>query len=229
MNKRGRLAAYLRYGLTPALVGLIVYFFFFTKTGSKIIHTDVGQLSEYLRSFGAYAAVLGMLAVLFQTIIPFVPFVLVAGANVLVFGLGWGFTINYFMSVFGALIAFLFARYYAHEAIARRLERYPLMHVFNKKLEKHGLFYVLSGRLIPVIPSAAINFGSGLTKIRIRDFLVATVLGKIPIILLESFIGHDLVHFHENRGRLLLLLLIFAVLLAAGSIIKMKLSGKPAE
>lgn len=229
MNKRGRLVLGIRYGLILAAVALIVYFIFFTETGGKVTHTNVSELSEYLRSFGTYAVVLGMLAVLFQTIIPFVPFVLVAGANVLVFGLGWGFTINYFMSLAGAFIAFLFARYYAREAMERKLARYPVMHAFNKNLEKQGLLYVLFGRLIPVLPSSAINIGSGVTKIRIKDFILGTVLGKMPMILLESLIGHDLVHFHQYRKRLMLLLFIFVLLLAAGSMLKTRLASKPAE
>jgi hypothetical protein len=55
------------------------------------------------------------------------------------------------------------------------------------------------------------------------------VIGKFPIIMLESFIGHDLLHFRQYKGRLMLLCAVFVLLLLIGAAFKNKLSGKTAE
>jgi hypothetical protein len=39
-------------------------------------------------------------------------------------------------------------------------------------------------------------------------------------------IGHDLLHFKQHRGRLLLLLALFALLIYLGSLFKKSLAGK---
>lgn len=229
MNKR---AWWISGAKAAPLVGLIIclaYFFLFTQTGIKLSHMNVGQLSDYLLSFGTYSVILGMAAVYVQSILPFFPFVLVAGANVLVFGLAWGFVINYVMSVAGALTAFGFARTFGHDRVERRLSKYPAVLVFNKRLEEQGFLYVMLGRMIPILPSSAISFGAGISKIRTRDFIMGTVIGKLPMILLESLIGHDLLHFRQYRGRLLLLVALFLLLTALGSMVKNKLSGKTAK
>ena len=107
------------------------------------------------------------------------------------------------MSCLGAIASFYFARYYGHAWVERKLERFPLVMQFSKRMEKRGFLYVLLGRLIPILPSSAINFAAGLTRMRFTHFLWGTLLGKFPIVFLESMIAHDLFHFHKYKGRLL--------------------------
>lgn len=228
MNKK-LLQKGIRVLLPVLFIAVIAYFLLDSPIGKKLAHLRVGELSDYLRSFGAFSVVLGMAIVYIQVMLPFVPFVLVAGANVLVFGLFWGFMINYTMAVLGSFSAFLFARYVGHARVEKRLVKYPAVKQFNQKLEERGFFYVLVGRLIPVIPSTAISLGAGITKIRGRDFLLGTILGKLPMVLLESMIGHDLLHFHKYKGRFMILCAIFVLLLVIGSFFKNKLTGKPME
>ncbi|MDF2927340.1 MAG: hypothetical protein K0R57_6254 [Paenibacillaceae bacterium] len=218
-----------RVALPVCLILAGVFFIFFTDSGKELTHMNVEEMSEYLRSFGAYSIILGMAAVFVQVIVPFIPFVLVAGANVLVFGLFWGLVINYTMAVLGSFAAFMFARYFGHDRVESGLAKYATVRIFNKRMEEQGLFYVLIGRFIPVIPSTAVSLGAGVTKVRIRDFILGTVIGKLPVILLESFIGHDLIHFHQYKGRLALLGLIFVTLLLLGAVFKNKLTGKTVE
>lgn len=209
-----------------AAVAALLYYLLFTRTGVKLTHTNVKQLAIYLRSLGPWALVLGMAAVLVQTIVPFVPFVVVAGTNVLVFGLVQGVLINYSMACAGATLAFLFARSTGHSMVERRLSHYPSVMAFNRMMEARGLIYVLIGRLVPVIPSAAINLGAGVSKISFRHFLIGTLIGNLPIVYLESAIAHDMLYIRQHRGRLLLYLVILLGLLAIGHYLKKKYFSK---
>ncbi|WJH37471.1 VTT domain-containing protein [Paenibacillus sp. CC-CFT747] len=121
---------------------------------------------------------------------------------------------------------FFFARYYGHSWVEKKLDRYPAVLEFNKRLETHGFFYVLVGRLIPILPSTAINLGAGVSKIRVSHFILATLIGKLPIVYLESTIAHDMLHIHKHKGRLVLYVVIFLVLLYIGSLFKSKITGK---
>lgn len=216
----------IRRVLPVFLIVLVIAILLYTNAGKRIAHLNVEELSDYLRSFKAYSVLLGMAAVYIQVMVPFVPFVLVAGANMLVFGPFWGVLINYGMAVLGSYSAFMFARYFGHDRVERLLSKYPTVKQFNKRMEEQGLFYVLLGRLIPVIPSTAVSLGAGITRVRARDYVIGTVIGKFPMVLLESFIGHDLIHFHQYKGRLLILCAVFVVLLVIGSFFKNKISAK---
>lgn len=61
--------------------------------------------------------------------------------------------------------------------------------------------------------------GAALTTISFADFLLATILGKIPSMVFETFVGHDLVYLSENKYRL-----IFSLL--AGSLVFQLFWGK---
>jgi uncharacterized membrane protein YdjX (TVP38/TMEM64 family) len=78
----------------------------------------------------------------------------------------------------GAVLAFLAARYLFHDVIQNkfgtRLEK------INSELEKAGFNYLLSLRLVPVFPFFLINLAAGLTRIPLRAFFLATVIGIIP-------------------------------------------------
>lgn len=207
----------------------MIYLVVYARTGTHFSHLkrmNDRELSAYLQSFGSFAIVVGSLAVLLQTWVPYVPFVLLAGANVLVFGLKTGFLINYSMSCLGATLAFLFARYVAHDWIAAKMAKYPTAMQVNALIEKRGFFIVLLGRILFFVPSTAINLGAGVSRMRIVPYVLGTMLGKLPIVLLESMIGHDLFHLKKYGGRLAVLLLVLVALVAAGAWIKKRYTVK---
>jgi uncharacterized membrane protein YdjX (TVP38/TMEM64 family) len=199
------------------IVVAFIYFLFYSHSGHKLTHTNIDELAVYLRSYGSYALMFGILAILLQTFIPFSPFFLIAAANVLVFGFTRGFIINYFAACLGAFLAFLFARYLGHAWVEGKMARFPKMREFNKRMETEGFYYVLLGRLISFFPSSIINYGAGISKIKLRDFVLATLIGKFPIIFMECIIAHDLQHWKHYRGRALILLSLFILLMIIGN------------
>lgn len=190
---------------------------------------DIGQLSEWLRSFGWYGYAAGALLVALQSAFPVVPFVVLAGANVLLFGFWPGFAVNYVFACLGSIAVFTVVRKYGKVRIEARLEQYEYMGKLNKLLETNGLFYITASRLLPILPSTAISLAAAVTKVRARDFVLGTLIGKLPMIWVESLIGHDLLFFHQHKARLFVLLTVFAVLLIVGRGLKRRWFGKPGQ
>jgi uncharacterized membrane protein YdjX (TVP38/TMEM64 family) len=220
LNKSARLGFYLLNIIIVIMVGAVIYLLVFTENGSKLTHTNINELAAYLRSYGAYAMIFGIMAIILQTFIPFSPFILIAGANVLVFGFMNGLIINYISACVGALLAFLFARYLGRDWVERKMARFPAMRQFNIRMETEGFFYILLGRLISFFPSSIVNYGGGISKVKLRDFISATLLGKFPIIFMECMIAHDLQNWRHYRGRLVLLLCFFILLIILGNWIR---------
>ncbi|WP_166238170.1 TVP38/TMEM64 family protein [Paenibacillus turpanensis] len=212
-------------GLLAAGIG-VVYFLFFTKTGSILLNSNVEQLSQYLLSFGWMAYVLAVAVVFTVTFFPVMPFFIIGGICTVSFGFVKGFIIAYTATVIAACISFYVTRYFAHEWVERRISRYPSIALFNQSLDQRGFFVILFLRVIPVIPSSVINFGAGISKIRFASFASASALGKLPIIFMECMLGYDLMHFQENKQRLLLLSAIFVVLGLVGVAVKKRMKAK---
>lgn len=190
-----------------------------------LVNLNVQHLSDALRSLGLWGQIAGALLIFVQTVLPFLPFIVIAGANVLLFGFWPGFFVNYAASVLGAIVFFIIVRHYGKDWVEKKLQKYSYLDKFNDKLERHGFLYITIGRVIPVLPSFGINLAAAVMKVRTRDFVWGTVVGKLPIILLESLIGHDLLYFHQNKGRFLILSALFIGLILLGNAYKEKWFG----
>jgi uncharacterized membrane protein YdjX (TVP38/TMEM64 family) len=77
----------------------------------------------------------------------------------------------------GATLAFLAARHLLHDWAHARFAR--MFRIINRGIERDGPLYVFMSRLIIVMPFFLINPVMGLTDIRLRTFVVASILGMV--------------------------------------------------
>lgn len=98
-----------------------------------------------------------------------------AGGAVL--GFGWGLVLVSFASSLGATLAFWTARTLLRDSVQRRLS--GRMADINAGLARDGVWYLLSLRLIPVLPFFVINLAMGLTQMRSWTFYWVSQLGML--------------------------------------------------
>jgi pyruvate/2-oxoglutarate dehydrogenase complex dihydrolipoamide dehydrogenase (E3) component/uncharacterized membrane protein YdjX (TVP38/TMEM64 family) len=82
----------------------------------------------------------------------------------------------------GASCAFLAARYLLRDSIRARFG--TRLDAVDKGVRRDGAFYLLTLRLIPVVPFFVVNLLMGLTAIPVRTFAWASALGMFPATLL---------------------------------------------
>ncbi|MDA8234515.1 MAG: TVP38/TMEM64 family protein [Clostridia bacterium] len=204
--------------LTAIAVTLVAVFLLFPEASHEFI-TVVSSMNpqiiaEYLRSFGLWAVAVSLFLNILQTLVAFMPSVFLSGANAVVFGLFWGGIISWSGEVIGAAISFVFYRYLGRHKAAELIQQpHPQLARFGIDLSRldqwashKGFTAVLIARLAPFVPSGLVNLLAALSAINFTSFIAATALGKAPSLILETFIGHDLIFFSENKGRLALFL-----------------------
>jgi len=100
---------------------------------------------------------------------------LLAGAN---FGLAWGSVVATLVSATGATLTMCLSRY----GLRARVEvRWAVrLHTLNQGLQRDGVFYLLSLRLLPVIPFVAVKLLSGLTRVHVTTFFGCLPLACCP-------------------------------------------------
>lgn len=97
----------------------------------------------------------------------------------LAFGL-WGIPLVLVSATTGAGIAFLIARYLAHERVTAALEGHPKFKAVGKAIEEEGWKVVLLVRLSPQIPFAITNYFFGVTHVGFWPFVMASAAGVAP-------------------------------------------------
>jgi len=98
-----------------------------------------------------------------------------AGGGVL--GFGWGLLLVSFASTLGATVSFLTARFVLRDAVQARFG--ARLADINQGMERDGALYLLSLRLIPVVPFFVINLVMGLTPLRTWTFYWVSQLGML--------------------------------------------------
>ncbi|HZF67349.1 MAG TPA: TVP38/TMEM64 family protein, partial [Gemmatirosa sp.] len=110
---------------------------------------------------------------------------LAAGA---IFGLWAGALWVLAGATLGASAAFLIARYVARGAVERRVGGDPRFRAIDAAIAAQGVRVVFLLRLSPAVPFTLLNYLLGLTRVRLRDFVVASI-GMLPGTLLYVYTG----------------------------------------
>jgi phospholipase D1/2 len=73
--------------------------------------------------------------------------------------------------------------------------------------ERHGFLTVLAMRVLPVAPFTLVNFFVGASGIRFRDFFLASVVGRIPGIVMLTLAGVQMENFLRRPAVMSMVLL----------------------
>ena len=130
--------------------------------------------------FCTAAVVLALLCV------PAMVYAIGAGA---VFGFGWGLVAAMTTATLSALIAFVLARSALRRPIERAARRSPGFKAVDAAVVKHPWKVVALLRVSPVLPSGLKSYFLGLTRVRLADYLPASVAGMFPVLALKVYIG----------------------------------------
>jgi uncharacterized membrane protein YdjX (TVP38/TMEM64 family) len=106
------------------------------------------------------------------------------------FGVLWGMVAVSFASSIGATLAFMASRFLFRDAI--RLKFAERLKTIEDGVAKDGAYYLLSLRLVPLVPFFVVNLLMGLTPIRTIVFYVVSQLGMLPGTLAYVFAGTQL-------------------------------------
>jgi uncharacterized membrane protein YdjX (TVP38/TMEM64 family) len=90
----------------------------------------------------------------------------------------------------GATLAFLSARYVLHDWVDKTFG--ARLNTMQEGFRKDAFRYLITLRLIPLIPFFVINLLSGLTRIGVGTFMAATAIGIIPGTLVFAYAGRQL-------------------------------------
>lgn len=114
--------------------------------------------------------------------------VLTLGAGA-VFGVAQGFGLVSLASTLGASASFLIGRFLARDWVAARASANPKFAAIDAAVGAEGWRMVGLLRLSPVFPFNLLNYALGLTRVRFRDYAVASWIGMMPGTLLYVWIG----------------------------------------
>lgn len=181
---------------------LIGLFFVLYRSGITVSDLSPQFILELAHDNLTIVICLMMLLMFLQNLFTFIPLILVITINIALFGFWRGYLFSTFSSVIGSTSIFLSIRYlFAGLFTSEKLKKY------EQKINKNGFLFVLSGRILPFLPTNLINIVSGLSKMKISHFTSATAIGNMIYGLVLASISYGLVSASQQYKQLIYLLI----------------------
>jgi len=141
-----------------------------------------------IRDLGPWGLVLFVVLYVAATVLFLPGWILTLGAGA-VFGLARGAITVSLAATLGATAAFLVGRYLARDAVARRLATHPRFAAIDAAVAREGWKIVLLTRLSPAFPFNLLNYAFGLTRVPLRDYVLASWIGMLPGTVMYVYVG----------------------------------------
>ena len=132
--------------------------------------------------------------------------VLIAGG--LAFGVVFGWLVGALGSIIAALLSFYISRK-GGRSLAIRFVGEKGIKFADNWFNRWGAWAVLLGRFAPFIPFDAISYSAGLTTMKLKNFIIPTVIGTLPRALFYASLGgffgltfQELINSYRDTGEI---------------------------
>lgn len=161
------------------MIGMV---FYLSKKSGMFANLTAEGIKGYIAACGVFGPIVYMTMF---SVIPAGSVLAVAGG--MAFGMYLGTLYTIVGATLGATVAFYISRILGRGAVNKLVK--GKIQKFEDGIEKGGFFLILIMRLIPIIPFNVISCGAGLTKIKYIDYMLSTMIGIIPGVLVFTNLG----------------------------------------
>lgn len=169
-----------------------------------------GNLEEtiaYIGSFGVWAIAVSFVIDVLINAVGFLPSIFISTANGVLFGVATGVVVSWLAETVGVILSFLLMRSVLRSTAEQIIAKSNALQKLDEFSGKNGFKMMLFARTLPYFPSGLLTALGAVSSISLRDYAVANLIGKFPSTALEVVIGHDLVNYEKNLGRLTVVVL----------------------
>lgn len=142
-----------------------------------------------------------------------VPGPVLAGSAGLLFGTALGTPVALAATVLTAVSQMLITRYVAGARVGSLLP--ARVRRIDEFIERRGFFAVLYVRLTPAVPFHLVNYGAGLTRLRVRHMAAGTAVGAAPRTFAYVALGGNLDDLGSPEARVAIGVIVGMAVLGA--------------
>jgi uncharacterized membrane protein YdjX (TVP38/TMEM64 family) len=168
--------------VAAALILILGIVFYLSKMSGMFENPTAVGLKEYIASCGVFGPIVYMTMF---SVIPAGSVIAIAGG--MAFGMYLGTLYTIIGAIVGATVAFYISRLLGRGVVEKIIKGKMLR--IEDGIEKGGFLLILILRLIPIIPFNVISYGAGLTRIKYIDYMLATMIGIVPGVLVFTNLG----------------------------------------
>jgi len=178
---------YIKVFIVTLICAILAYFIF-----KHNLNFHIRDLKKYILSYGKFSSIAFVIICSLKPIFVIIPISLLSILAGNIFGPYEAFILSLISCYFAGTLAFLLAKILGKNFINKLLKGKALE--LDSSAEKHGFKIMLIIRLTTLFPFDPLSYAAGLTKMKYKDFILASLLGISPELLVYSFMGKNLKH-----------------------------------
>lgn len=176
---------------------------------------NMQETVDYIDSFGAWAMVFSFLLDVLINALGFLPSIFVSTANGLLFGIVPGIIVSWLAETVGVIISFILMRTILRSSAEKLIAKSKYLQKADDFSGRNGFKIMLILRAMSYFPSGILTALGAVSKISLRDYALANLIGKFPSTSLEVVIGHDVVNYQQNLDRLMIVIVLVCIIYGA--------------
>ena len=176
---------------------------------------NMQETVDYINSFGAWAIIFSFLLDVLINALGFLPSIFVSTANGLLFGIVPGIIVSWLAETAGVIISFVLMRTILRYKKKKIIAKSKYLKKADDFSGKNGFKVMLILRAMPYFPSGILTALGAVSRISLKDYALANLIGKFPSTSLEVVIGHDVVNYQQNLDRLMIVIVLVCIIYGA--------------
>ncbi|MBN2840064.1 MAG: TVP38/TMEM64 family protein [Coriobacteriia bacterium] len=182
-----------------AVIAVLVVLYFVWPPFHSFVSEAYGVLSSgeqqriesWVNGYGAWSFVVLIALMLLQTIVAFLPSVVIMAVAVVSFGPVVGGLLTWGGLVLAASLGYGIGRSFG-VATVDRLVGSKTEQKMEHVLDRYGVWAVVAARLSPVLSTDAVSIAAGLVGMKFVPFIAATAAGTLPLTVFVAWLGADM-------------------------------------
>ena len=151
----------------------------------SLINTAVDVITNIMSRFGIVS---GVFLIILESMVPILPLGVFIALNIMTFGEVIGFIVSWLSTVTGCMLAFYICRYLKNK-YEKKYRKDKKVKKLKKAIDNISLSNLVLIISLPFTPAFAVNIASGLSNIDPKRYLIALLIGKLPMVFFWGFIG----------------------------------------
>ena len=174
------------------LLLFIIIFLLFLKFGYiDKFELNPEKIQDKLLEFGIYAPLILITIQFILAIISILPSPLFSIAGGYVFGPFYGTLYSLIGMLLGSLVVFLVAKKFGRNFVEKLVDKRELHH-FDIFFKKKGKLVFIFADYMSIFPRDTISLCAGLTKINKSQFIIISIIGYLPPLIILNYFGSQL-------------------------------------
>jgi uncharacterized membrane protein YdjX (TVP38/TMEM64 family) len=182
LSRPRRIAHWLLLGTLGILLLALAFYF------RAPLQTQLTRAANWINTLGPWAPIVFIIIYALGSTC-FIP------GSVLTLSAGWIFGLvagTIYVSIgatLGAALSFIIGRHFARDWVSQKLGKNQVFEALNHATAREGWKVVGLVRLAPIFPFALVNYGFGLTRVPLVQYVLATCSCMIPWTIVYVYLG----------------------------------------